>query len=310
MHSLEIDKMNSLIRYSKKLSHRFLIFNSKRNNTTEVLLSHEIINSNKDGTCAIFMHGILGSKRNWKTPATEFLKQCNGYKAVIIDHRGHGESGNLVGKNTVQSCAEDLYNTVKQIQPIESSSIVCGHSFGGKVALMYSKLLEEKKLPLPKHTWVLDSLPGEYVIDENESVSKVLDVVAQCPPSFSSRDAAIQHLQGSGIPKPIALWIATNLVRDSSGVRFIFDIRTILELFEDYCKVDLWNYLESYKGSGTIHFIRAGKNNSWTKEVLDRFSSITSSNKKVKLHHMPHVGHWLHSEDMHGMLKIIKDNTV
>jgi pimeloyl-ACP methyl ester carboxylesterase len=39
-----------------------------------------------------FLHGILGNKKNWRTPAKEFLKLRPEYTAVTIDHRAHGGS--------------------------------------------------------------------------------------------------------------------------------------------------------------------------------------------------------------------------
>jgi hypothetical protein len=73
---------------------------------------------------------------------------------------------------------------------------------------------------------------------------------------------------------------------------------------------DLWSFLESYRGSSTIHFLRAGKNKGWVPEIVNRFETIEArSNGKVRLHTMPHVGHWLHVEDMKGMLDMIVTNS-
>ena len=66
----------------------------------------------------------------------------------------------------------------------------------------------------------------------------------------------------------------------------------------------MWHFLETYTGSGKIHFIRAGKNPSWTNEVLDHFTVI-KSNPNILLHEMSDVGHWIHAEDLHGMFRII-----
>ena len=89
-----------------------------------------------------------------------------------------------------------------------------------------------------------------------------------------------------------------------------FNLNVINELFTDFCNENMWHFLENYEGDKKIHFIRAGKNKSWTPEVLFRFSEIMKKNelngrKNILLHTMPHVGHWIHAEDLNGMLKII-----
>ena len=78
----------------------------------------------------------------------------------------------------------------------------------------------------------------------------------------------------------------------------------------------MWNFLENYHNPNIkIHFIRSGKNPAWNNEVLEHFQKITHIDKcsrksrNIYLHTMSHVGHWLHAEDVHGMLQIITTNS-
>ena len=128
----------------------------------------------------VFLHGILGRRSNFRTAAVKWTKSYPNYSALLVDHRGHGENtshsssthtqNNITrqeddnSSNTVQSCAFDLMNLFTKsdllVEKVTPPTILCGHSFGGKVSLMYLKLCIEANLPLPKHTWILDSLPG------------------------------------------------------------------------------------------------------------------------------------------------------
>jgi hypothetical protein len=36
------------------------------------------------------MHGILGSRKNWKTPARKVISLYPDYQAVVVDHRVSG----------------------------------------------------------------------------------------------------------------------------------------------------------------------------------------------------------------------------
>ena len=67
------------------------------------------------------------------------------YIGIAIDHRGHGKSSHKElsrttaaaskDTHTVYSCVLDLIETFKinKIKP----TILCGHSFSGKVVLLY-----------------------------------------------------------------------------------------------------------------------------------------------------------------------------
>lgn len=281
---------------------------------------------------ALFMHGILGSKKNWRTFSHEFVKLNGQFTTIAVDHRGHGSSPALHHTpNTVASCADDIIDTIDspdlQVPPLK---IISAHSFSGKVALMYLKKRLETDGPVPEHLWVLDALPGLYdgTVDsaQRQSVAGIIRLVSSLPAEFPSKDWMVQHLVAQAIPLPIALWLCMNVVpatvanggAGGGQFRFSFDTATIESLFADYCAQDLWGFLEEYardrEGDRTacrIHFIRAGKNHAWTPEVLGRFDELTrgGARSSVQLHAMPHVGHWLHSDDLHGTLRIMSEHS-
>ena len=119
----------------------------------------------------IFLHGILGSKRNWRTPANVFRKLHPDFKCFAVDLRGHGDShttddsNHKWEENTVHNSAQDLHDLIQDthIGDVKVPTILCAHSFGGKVALKYLERLYLSGHDLPNHTWIIDSLPGPYV---------------------------------------------------------------------------------------------------------------------------------------------------
>ena len=90
----------------------------------------------------IFLHGILGTGRNWKTPAKRIVASHPHWQALLVDHRGHGASEEGGEPHDLESCAEDLNQLLHglSLRP----DVVCGHSFGGKVALAFKKASLEK----------------------------------------------------------------------------------------------------------------------------------------------------------------------
>jgi pimeloyl-ACP methyl ester carboxylesterase len=287
-----------------------------------------------EGDSIVFVHGMLGSKKNWKSASKEFVKKHPNYRAVAVDLRAHGSSNNLAGDSSVLSCGLDLSSFLHQ-QGIPSSTtgnkdILCGHSFGGKVVLMYAKLLCGEKRPLPKNIWIMDSLPGKYEEErlrhsdnKDRSVSQIISILRAMPRQFQSNQWAIDYLVTQGISKPIAQWLATSIVDNTqhrsstanisednnpmtTSKAFSFNIDIIHDLFLDFCQLDMWHFLEDYSGESYIHFLQAGKNPLWSPHILDRFKALSKTNSKILLHTMPHVGHWMHAEDLHGVLNMIE----
>merc|ERR1719440_2771169 len=102
----------------------------------------------------VLTHGILGSKRNWRTPANLLAKTQPDIKVLTVDHRGHGNSHGpslSTRSNTVDACAMDLEETIlKDVGEGGSDvDILSGHSFGGKVVLQLLKRRIEEGTPLP-----------------------------------------------------------------------------------------------------------------------------------------------------------------
>ena len=58
----------------------------------------------------IFLHGILGNKRNWKTPANQFRLRHPDSLCLSVDLRGHGGSAGIGGHHDLEVKSDrDLY---------------------------------------------------------------------------------------------------------------------------------------------------------------------------------------------------------
>lgn len=176
-------------------------------------------------------------------------------------------------------------------------------------------------MPIPRHTWILDSLPGDYEPDpifersSDQSVTNIMRLLTDMPATFPSKELAIQHLSNAGLSPDIVQWIAMNIKSTGTNqlckreVKFSYDMDVINELFRDFCRVSMWDFLKQYSGEGKIHFIRAGRNPLWDKRVLETFDELTGDNSNIMLHTMSHVGHWLHAEDLDGTLNMIREHS-
>src|SRR5690606_16267672 len=81
----------------------------------------------------LFMHGILGTRANWRSFARSFTEARPDWAAVLVDLRHHGDSLELGGDDDLDACVDDLLALGGALDlPIRGA---LGHSFGGKVAL-------------------------------------------------------------------------------------------------------------------------------------------------------------------------------
>ena len=257
---------------------------------------------------AVFIHGVLGSKKNMRTPCKQFTKLFPEYSCITVDLRGHGSSHSFNEDNTMEGCAHDLNKLFVDKTP----DFVCAHSLGGKVALKYIELLVKQHRTLPQNTWILDSLPGLYTFedsaDDSQSVKKVIEALDHIPMVFESRRWVVEELVNKGIALSIAQWLSTSVIDTPEGCRWAFDLPVVKDLFRNFCETNMWPFLEEYDKDYPIHFVRAGRQKKWTDSVLSQFSEIERRNNAVKVHTMLDVGHWLHSEDLPGLLKIITEH--
>ena len=123
------------------------------------------------------LHGIYGSGRNWGSIARRLVDARPEWGVLLVDLRLHGASREgFQGPHTLAAAAADVDALVAELD--FHAVAVLGHSFGGKVALVYTRH-HGKEL---KQSWVIDStlrvrdpdgsvagyaaLPGKQVVPE------------------------------------------------------------------------------------------------------------------------------------------------
>jgi pimeloyl-ACP methyl ester carboxylesterase len=239
------------------------------------MLSHEIIGDGDD--VAVFAHGILGSKNNWKS----FAKKTP-WKCVLVDLRGHGESHGFAPPHTVEACVDDL--EALNIAP----TILVGHSFGGKVMTAWAARRQVRDL------WVIDAPFGKRTF-AGEEIGRVIEAVRSVSVPIASRKDLVETLRARGLSEPIAQWMTTN-VRPDGGWKFDLDVVT--PLLASFATLDAWTLLDRI--SAKIHVVRGGRSDRWSDEELAR---LTTSN--VDEHVILNAGHWVHTDAPDDLLRIM-----
>ncbi|KAK7378812.1 hypothetical protein VNO80_04260 [Phaseolus coccineus] len=271
---------------------------------------------------AVFIHGFLGSSRNWRSFSRNLLaalsnsSPSSNWRTVMLDMRNHGKSTEreLNPPHNIESAAKDLADLVKA-EGWPWPEVVIGHSMGGKMALQFAESCSHgdygHSVLSPKQLWVLDSVPGEVNPgNRNDEVRDVLATLQSLPSQFPSRKWLVSHLMGLGYSKALSDWIGTNLKKVGDHETWIFDLENAKEMFDSYCEKSYWNLLEKPPKGMEIVILRAEKSDRWDQDAIERIQKLASkqgsdSYGKVSFCILPNAGHWVHVDNPKGLLEIM-----
>jgi pimeloyl-ACP methyl ester carboxylesterase len=247
------------------------------------MLAHDVVT---DGSrTAIFLHGILGNKNNWKS----FCKRTHDVRCVVVDLRGHGASHGLPGPNTVEQCAQDVL--ALPFVP----DVVVGHSFGGKVALEIARA--------GIAVAALDCPPGVRAMNGTGDVERVIAAIARVEMPVATRKELVERLRALGLSEQLCQWMTTNLRATDAGLVWSFDLALIGELLQSFAQRDAWDVLENARAP--VHVVRANRGARFTPEDIARLDAIARVNANVHAHVVEDAGHWLHTDNPEGVLAIL-----
>jgi pimeloyl-ACP methyl ester carboxylesterase len=268
------------------------------------ILAHEVVRAEgaSPRRTAMLVHGILGSRGNWKSFARRLVEAFPEWQIVLVDLRGHGESPAGPGPNTVEACAEDLAGLGRGAGL--SPELVCGHSFGGKVAMSYAGAGEEGL----RQVWALDAPPGLRTRARSDameqSAADVVVALRKVPLPVKTRKELIDRLLALGLSRAIALWMTTNLTGGEEGFRWKFDLDAVEEMLASYLATDLWPVLERPAPGVRIDLVRAERSEGWQNTDIERLTRLELRGS-VRLHLLRESGHWVHVDNPEGLFEIL-----
>jgi esterase len=263
-----------------------------------MLFTSRVVTAQAPKRYALFLHGILGTGSNLRALAKGFIeaRAAEAWGALLVDLRCHGRSQGLAAPHTLDACVADLVELGNvQNAPIEG---IVGHSFGGKVAMLYAA---EAKL---SYLAVLDSTPSARPSGEgSESVLRVVEALESLPQHFATReDFTRLLLLREGVTPAIAAWLAMNVEADPEhGYRFRVQMPNIRALLADYFARDVWLTLDARKAPQETHFVIAGKGSVLSPADQARLKSLPQVRTTV----LPDAGHWVHVDAPDALLRAL-----
>lgn len=245
----------------------------------------------------LVLHGIYGAGRNWGTLARRLVEARPEWGAVLVDLRMHGRSRDFSPPHTLAAAAGDVEALVAALDL--HAAAVLGHSFGGKVALLYAARHGGEL----RQGWVIDSTPSAQA--EPAGVAwRMIEVVRALPEEFSSRAEAVEGLTRAGYAQGVAEWMAINLEPVDGRYRWRIDLAAMEEMLRDFFRTDLWQVVESPPPDVELHFVKATRSETMDAAAVARVCEAVVRTRRVFLHDLE-GGHWLNADNPEGVLRLL-----
>lgn len=267
------------------------------------MLAHSVVTAKSADPAAymLFLHGILGTRSNWRGIARRFVKERPEWGAVLVDLPEHGDSLGMSAPHTLREAAGAVAALERSLDlPIGGA---LGHSFGGKVVLEWLR----SRNATPTEAWIVDSSPSPTTVNGDETATAgVIRMLDTLPRTWKSADAFVRAVVEAGQPEPIGQWLAMNLQRTQAGERvFGPDLRVIRKLVEDYAKTDCWDIVENLPESCTLDVIVGGRSSAVSAADRERIERIAARDQRVSIHVVEQAGHWVHVDATDALVKLL-----
>ncbi|KAF0534977.1 alpha/beta hydrolase [Gigaspora margarita] len=252
------------------------------------------LNESHESSPLIILHGLFGSKNNWRSLAKVFAQRLNT-RVFTLDLRNHGESPHSEVHN-YEVMAKDVVTFMNDHQL--KRTVVMGHSMGGKVAMTIALM----QVPQIDQLVVVDSAPT------NTSISKefatYVDVMKKVEQTeVMKQSQADEIMKGYISDINIRQFLLTNLKKDPE-----------IEVYKFRIPLDvLGNSLKTLNGfpfdsdRHTFHkstlFVAGVKSNYIPPKIHPTIKTFFPNSVIVELD----TGHWVHSEKPHDFATIVTD---
>lgn len=245
----------------------------------------------EQGQVVVFLHGVFGLHRNFRSVARAFSKD---YRCLLYDHRGHGKSIKE-GPHTVEQLAQDLKFLMDDLN-IDKAYIV-GHSLGGFVSLIFAQHYPEKIQKLV----IIDSSPEPLEWIGLEMINNLKSL----PDCFKSTQDAKRHLthlaEQNVLPKSLAQVLSLQLEQQKEKVVFSLSKKGLMDLILDVRNYSYWTMIE--KLIMPTLYIRGEISEHFPKDFFDK---IVKSNPVVQGVEIKNAGHTPYFEQPEQFIQALK----
>lgn len=235
----------------------------------------------------IFLHGLLGSSRNWRSVAKVL---SSDFRTLCFDLPNHGKSFHNE-KFTVQQMADLISKQILKMGISEFS--VCGHSLGGKVAMRMAC----DHVGAINRLVVVDIAPRDYPPEHHLPILDALTALDLH--SIASRKEADLAL-AEKIPNwAFRQFLLTNLELNDGQLGWLPNLMALRDSLDNLSS----NPLDKDKFPQPALFICGGKSGYVRSE---HYPLIRGYFPEAQIETLPNAGHDVHVEDRQGFIALLQ----
>jgi len=239
-------------------------------------------------TPVVIIPGLFGSTVNWRG----FAKKLSSHHPVIvIDQRNHGRSEHTES-NTYQDMVGDLSDFLLQNELTEI--MLCGHSMGGKVAMLFALQYPEKI----KKIAVLDIAPVTYMHSHAPFLDELLNVDLGQIQSRRDADRLLEPVIGDVGTR---LFLLQNLAGTAGNFFWRINLKVLHQHMSEIAGFPE-QAISQAKGGFPSIFI-TGKRSNYVKETDHKIIELLFDD--VSYVAIEEAGHWLHAEQPDRVLEAL-----
>jgi len=238
----------------------------------------------------IIIPGLFGSTNNWRGFARSVGEY---YPVLVIDVRNHGRSEHA-NTHSYRDLAQDLLEFIDQ-QGIERI-IPCGHSMGGKVAMVFSLLYPQRVASLV----VLDIAPVGYSHNHAPFLDELIKLDLA---SLTSRGEADRTLQQAVPDTSTRLFLLQSLTGSPGHYRWRLNLhvlRRFMPEIVDFPTVDLIN-----RSSEVATTFIYGEDSDYLQDT--HYPKCQEYFPNAEFKGVAKAGHWLHIDNPPAVLEALLD---
>ena len=237
----------------------------------------------------LIIPGLFGSTSNWRSVGKRLGED---YPVWVIDQRNHGRSPQA-STHTYADMCDDLLTFMDQhgLHRI----IPCGHSMGGKVAMLFALLYPERVAGLV----VLDIAPITYRHSHAPFLEELMTIDLS---SLKSRSEADRALQVAIPDTGTRLFLLQNLVGSSGQYHWRINLEVLHQYMSEMIGFPM-NLVKNAKFLKEALFI-CGEQSDYV-QASDR-TVVFKLFEQARFISIPAAGHWLHADQPDAVIESLR----